>query len=175
ETSTPLDRFQKRAIHHMLTNRLAIIQGAPGTGKSFTCRRIIRILHSLQGSCQQLRFLVVTYKNLALDETLSGLLSTFPDNLVRIGNSSSPAETPELSARRLLREAKIDLYSTSEEIIDWKDGRIQDSLRDQTEDQAAAERLGEKEAFLKSLAVQENEEVLDYKERLREETENLYG
>eukprot|EP00392_Amoebophrya_sp_AT5.2_P015058 g15248.t1 len=159
ETDTGLDSFQLRAVHHVLTNRLSMIQGAPGTGKSFLGRRIIRILHSMRGinNCntnpskwknpaliakakgkqmrtstttndaaasahradnfpeedpehQQLRFLVVTYKNLALDETLSGLLSSFPTQLVRIGNSTSPADTPALSARRLFNLKKDKKY-----------------------------------------------------------------
>ena len=83
-----LDESQREAFIHCLTNKLAIIQGPPGTGKTFIGVKLVQALFKM-GSTRP--FLVMTYKNHALDEFLKHLVKTncvALDEVVRIGGRS---------------------------------------------------------------------------------------
>ena len=67
------DASQERAVKECLKNRIGIIQGPPGCGKTFIGIQMLRLLLSLS-SLDNSKILVLTYKNHALDEFLKGIL-----------------------------------------------------------------------------------------------------
>ena len=81
-----LDQFQLEAYHHVAENKLALIQGPPGCGKSYLCSRLCRIFAEITG-----RILVVTFKKHALDEIVNDIAELYGENglekVIRIGNS----------------------------------------------------------------------------------------
>eukprot|EP00961_Rhodomonas_salina_P069051 927172-Rhodomonas_salina.1 len=113
EVSTTLDPSQCEALKTVLTRRIAIIRGPPGTGKTFIGVRALRLLLSRtsydQINCSS-RFgsecswesesdasaiqsetgpaLLLTYKNVALDDFLEECLKVWPDGVARIGGKA---------------------------------------------------------------------------------------
>lgn len=75
--SLGFNESQMRAFKMALTKRFAVIQGLPGTGKTYVGLKIARVL--LQSSLlwqneeQHSPILIVSYTNHALDEFLGGL------------------------------------------------------------------------------------------------------
>ena len=57
----------------MLTNKVGIIQGPPGAGKTYLGTKLTEILLNLEKPSTR-PIVVITYKNHALDEFLKGLL-----------------------------------------------------------------------------------------------------
>eukprot|EP00698_Gefionella_okellyi_P015500 TRINITY_DN4376_c0_g4_i1.p1 TRINITY_DN4376_c0_g4~~TRINITY_DN4376_c0_g4_i1.p1 ORF type:complete len:1996 (+),score=396.50 TRINITY_DN4376_c0_g4_i1:96-6083(+) len=87
EDGIRFEKSQGRAVYHALRSNVALIQGPPGTGKTFVGRYIVRLLLQLmeQGIVEESPILLVTYKNLALDQFLEGLVEEVPD-MIRIGS-----------------------------------------------------------------------------------------
>ena len=92
---SPLEDDQLSAILHCLNHRVCLIQGGPGTGKSWLGVRIIRILATVgeydkQGrlNSKSARFLIKTFKNETLNEMCGDLLDHFP-SLIRVGNGGA--------------------------------------------------------------------------------------
>ena len=67
------DEYQEEAVKQCLQNRIGIVQGPPGCGKTFIGVQMLRLLLSLS-SLPSPKVLVLTYKNHALDEFLKGTL-----------------------------------------------------------------------------------------------------
>ncbi|HEC1606692.1 hypothetical protein IPC29_06595 [Pseudomonas aeruginosa] len=70
----------------LIESNLYLIQGPPGTGKT-TC--IVELLHQLFAGKRDLRVLVVSQQNTAVDNALDRFLEQFPefsDNILRLGN-----------------------------------------------------------------------------------------
>ena len=67
------DEYQEEAVKECLRNRIGIIQGPPGCGKTFIGIHMLRLLLSLE-SLHDPKVLVLTYKNHALDEFLKGIM-----------------------------------------------------------------------------------------------------
>ena len=67
------DSSQEKAVKECLRNRIGIIQGPPGCGKTFIGIQMLRLLLSLS-SLKDPKILVLTYKNHALDEFLKGIM-----------------------------------------------------------------------------------------------------
>jgi len=103
-----LDQFQLEAYKHVGAQKLALIQGPPGCGKSYLGSRLCRILAQTSG-----RVLVVTSKNHSLDEILTDITAQYGkdglSNIIRIGNSKKIAL--ELKARTLQAEVATGRYS----------------------------------------------------------------
>ncbi|RUS21170.1 hypothetical protein BC937DRAFT_93413 [Endogone sp. FLAS-F59071] len=80
-----LSASQADALRHVLANRVAVITGAPGTGKTFLATKIIHLLHHTlrQGQFHQ-PILVITDSAAGLDTILTALLPVIPD-MVRFG------------------------------------------------------------------------------------------
>ena len=104
-----LDRAQDNAFVHSLSNRLSVIQGPPGCGKTFIGCKILEVLlkFDLVGPV-----LVMTYKNHALDEFLLHT-SKFCDltKITRIGGRSKEPRLAECNLRN------IDLERSSNSIF----------------------------------------------------------
>ncbi len=102
-----LDTAQRFAFEHCLDNRLAIVQGPPGCGKTFLGVKLVETL--LQRGLDR-PILVMTYKNHALDEFLkqcADLPSCLLSNIVRIGSRS--------------KEPLLDQCNLANVV--WEDGR----------------------------------------------------
>ena len=72
-TNSIFDSSQEKAVKECLRNRIGIIQGPPGCGKTFIGIQMLRLLLSLS-SLKEPKILVLTYKNHALDEFLKGIM-----------------------------------------------------------------------------------------------------
>ncbi|KAK4152576.1 helicase required for RNAi-mediated heterochromatin assembly 1 [Chaetomidium leptoderma] len=90
-----VDDFQLAALLLALTNPVSLIQGPPGTGKSFIGAQIARCFFEAD-----LRILVLSYTNHALDQFLEDLMKAgIPDSsMVRVGSKSkcTPRTVPLL-------------------------------------------------------------------------------
>lgn len=89
---SPLDPTQSLALLNSLRRGLALTEGPPGTGKSFTGASIIRVLVDHKKEANLGPIVCVTYTNHALDQVLEHLHSDGVTNLIRIG-SRSQSET----------------------------------------------------------------------------------
>jgi len=116
--STVLDASQCEALKSALTRRVTMVQGPPGCGKTFVGVRVARLISSLkpasiipfegasQGQPDDGPILVVTYKNVALDDFLGDCMKVWPAGVARLGGR--PQEGSSLEKRHmrvLLREA----------------------------------------------------------------------
>jgi len=84
--ATVLDHSQAKAVQQVLKSKVAVIQGPPGCGKTFTGARLVTALSSVQdaGGSSSPPILVVTYKNHALDSFLEAI-TKFEPRVARIG------------------------------------------------------------------------------------------
>ena len=96
---------QLNAIILALTRSVALIQGPPGTGKTFVGKLIVELLLILmdRGVVPKSPILVVTYKNLALDQFLDGCLTfaSGPGDVVRLGAGSESERLKKCTLREL--------------------------------------------------------------------------
>ena len=103
------DASQKEAFEHCLDNRVAIVQGPPGCGKTFLGVKLVETLLEMQLDTP---IVVMTYKNHALDEFLkhcSNLPNCHLSDIVRIGGQSKEPilESCNLGSVMRGRERKI--------------------------------------------------------------------
>jgi hypothetical protein len=119
-----LDESQREAFFHCLTNKLAIIQGPPGTGKTFIGVKLVQALFEM-GSTPP--FLVMTYKNHALDEFLKHLVKTdcvALNEVVRIGGRSKEEILNGCNLMDYCRASKLygkEIYEARCEIEELKE------------------------------------------------------
>lgn len=97
EWSGPLDESQKRVVELALKERnVALIQGPPGAGKTTA---IVEILYQLYRHRSDLRILVVSQQNSAVDNALDKFLALHAGSFehairtIRIGNPDKMSET----------------------------------------------------------------------------------
>ncbi|CAG8485643.1 8192_t:CDS:10 [Ambispora leptoticha] len=124
-----VDETQAKSIVESLSREIALIEGPPGTGKSYVGVEIVEIL--LTNKIYPI--LVICYTNHALDQFLEDILDRGIEKMVRLGSRSkseriqqfsieeiarSSARSP--SARHLLYLAYKDLESIEEKIDDVK-------------------------------------------------------
>ena len=129
--STRLDASQCQALKSSLTQRITMVQGPPGCGKTFVGVRVARLLLSMTSAAEAILeerrsdstadvsldndgpMLVVTYKNVALDDFLDDCNKIWPTGVARLGGrplAGSATEHRHMSV--LLRNAKS--YRSSE-------------------------------------------------------------
>ena len=109
-----LDPAQENAFVHSLSNRLSVIQGPPGCGKTFLGCKILEVLlkFDLGGPV-----LVMTYKNHALDEFLLHA-SKFCDftEIIRIGGRSKEPRLAQCNLRNMdLERSSNSIFSQFKE------------------------------------------------------------
>ena len=91
-----LDSSQKKALISGLSERLSIIQGPPGCGKTFIGIKLVQMILSMKPR-PKLPILVLTYKNHALDEFLKDALKFLSkDEIARIGGRSKDLRVRKL-------------------------------------------------------------------------------
>jgi exodeoxyribonuclease V alpha subunit len=86
-----LDEVQQRAVDTVLANRLAILTGGPGTGKTYTIARILRAFEDPSGRLPAIALAAPTGKAAARMSLLSGRTAAS-------SASSMPTSTIEVSS-----------------------------------------------------------------------------
>ena len=102
-----LDSSQKKALISGLSERLSIIQGPPGCGKTFIGIKLVQMILSMKPR-PKLPILVLTYKNHALDEFLKDALKFLSkDEIARIGGRSKDLELESRNLKNLQKETRV--------------------------------------------------------------------
>jgi hypothetical protein len=83
-----LDKSQTASLNSALTPKVSVVQGSPGTGKSFVGALILKALFENTKE----RILVLAFKNHALDQTVENAIDMgIPENqTVRLGSKFTP-------------------------------------------------------------------------------------
>uniref|UniRef100_A0A7M6DR67 Poly [ADP-ribose] polymerase n=2 Tax=Clytia hemisphaerica TaxID=252671 RepID=A0A7M6DR67_9CNID len=103
------DPSQEEAVKTCLQNRIGIIQGPPGCGKTFIGVQMVRLLLSLS-SLHKPKIFVLTYKNHALDEFLKGISKYVGlSKLVRIGGRCKDPALENITLRKLRKENQTEI------------------------------------------------------------------
>lgn len=120
ESGSPigLNPSQYKAFKLALTHKFALIQGAPGTGKTYIGQEIVQAL--LANTDQQILLICLT--NHALDQFLSGVLR-YSNSIVRMGSQSKHALLDSYNVKQLNEDVLIDkrlrtcYYNTKQEYL----------------------------------------------------------
>ena len=102
-SSLGLNESQYEAFKLALTNKFALIQGPPGSGKTYMGLEIVSTL--LQNTDNQI--LVICLTNHALDKFLFGI-TEFTDSIVRMGSQSKHEKLDEYNVKQLTEDVIID-------------------------------------------------------------------
>lgn len=127
ETST-LDRGQSRAVLSSLAQSVALIQGPPGSGKSYTGVQLVRVMLANKPSTQIGPIVVCTHTNHALDAILERSLDDGVSNIVRIGSRSKSERLQDVNLQLL---AQREEFTKSEGHQRWL---LKTSLKDEAEE-----------------------------------------
>ncbi|XP_046848885.1 NFX1-type zinc finger-containing protein 1-like [Xenia sp. Carnegie-2017] len=112
--NTSLENSQRRALVQALKNRIGVIQGPPGCGKTFIGLKIVQLLLSLSPKLEK-PILLLTYKNHALDEFLKNMLDFCDlDDMVRIGSRSKEPRLESCNLNNLRKKFKYDKATSAE-------------------------------------------------------------
>ncbi|RHZ73578.1 hypothetical protein Glove_230g78 [Diversispora epigaea] len=103
-----LDESQAKALVSSLCREVALIEGPPGTGKSYVGVGIMRALLAPENreATKIGPILTICYTNHALDNFLEDLLKNGIDNIVRIGSRSKSEIISEFSLEEKCRNRK---------------------------------------------------------------------
>ncbi|KAL1846495.1 hypothetical protein VTK73DRAFT_279 [Phialemonium thermophilum] len=109
--SSSLDPSQARAVLESLSRELALIEGPPGTGKSYTGEAIIKTLlatnRNRNGTEAGLGpILLVCYTNHALDQLMEHLHRGGVEGMIRIGGQSQSDVLQDINLRVVARDAR---------------------------------------------------------------------
>lgn len=102
--NSSLDGAQAEALVHSLQHTIGIIQGSPGTGKSYTGVALIKALlaNRVQGKTRLGPIICVTYTNHALDQLLEALIAKgVTSQIVRIGSRSKSERLQQFNIRQV--------------------------------------------------------------------------
>ena len=105
-----LDHGQAEAVVSSLSRSLALIQGPPGTGESYTGVQLVKILLAHKKSCNLGPILCVCFTNQTLDQSLERLLDEGVFNIVRIGGRSKSERLADVNLREAVQ--RLDLTKT---------------------------------------------------------------
>lgn len=114
-TTSGLDPSQIVALQQTLSQRLSLIVGPLGTGKSFTGCAIIRVLVGNRDSANLGPIICVAHKNQILDQLLERLLrDRIPkDKIVRVGSESDSEVLLERNLRTVAQYSSVTLLEGS--------------------------------------------------------------
>ncbi|KAJ5390631.1 uncharacterized protein N7496_001699 [Penicillium cataractarum] len=107
--NSSLDKSQGKTLVHCLQRKLALIQGPPGIGKSYTGIALIKVLlaNSRHQKASPGPIICVTFTNHALDQLLEALVDKkITKNLVRIGSQSKSASLAPFNLSSIAGEAR---------------------------------------------------------------------
>ncbi|GAA5907010.1 hypothetical protein JCM6882_000031 [Rhodosporidiobolus microsporus] len=93
--ASKLDLAQANAFIDTLTREVSLVEGPPGTGKSWLGVELIRVLTEAKIG----RILVLAYTNHALDQTLKHVKESVTEKIVRVGSRSQDEDMQAVSRR----------------------------------------------------------------------------
>ncbi|CAG8676728.1 2955_t:CDS:2, partial [Acaulospora colombiana] len=110
-----LDETQSQALVSALTREIALIEGPPGTGKSYIGVQILRVLLAEKNnrSSKMGPILTITYTNHALDSFLQSLLDYKIKNIVRMGSRSKSRNIKKFQIEEICRMREITTRRSS--------------------------------------------------------------
>ncbi|GLJ31923.1 hypothetical protein SUGI_0642560 [Cryptomeria japonica] len=100
-----IDDSQEAAINHGLTEKLAIIQGPPCTGKTFTGLQIVKALLYKKITNSAGPILIVCFTNRALDQFLEGIYE-YEESLARLGSRTQSSILSKCTVDHLMNKKK---------------------------------------------------------------------
>ena len=121
-----LDSAQTAALNGALKNRLVLIQGQPGTRKTFIGVLLAQIL--LEATSETI--LCVTYTNHALDDFLEDLLDAGVTDIVRLGGRSQSDRLSEYNLRALASSGKAPFSRDQNRRFAQLKGTIEDAEKE---------------------------------------------
>lgn len=98
---TTLDNAQAEALLYCLRTSLALIQGPPGTGESYTGIAIVKTLLAAKTKAQLGPIICVCYTNHALDQLLEQLWASGVKQIIRIGGQSKSEVLADVNLRKV--------------------------------------------------------------------------
>ncbi|PVD21344.1 hypothetical protein C0Q70_19517 [Pomacea canaliculata] len=138
--NTRLNQSQYDAVQTALTKEIAIIQGSPGTGKTYVGLKVAQILlDNRQVWTQNIDpkpMLVVCYTNHALDQFLAQMTEFCPNGIVRVGSRC----TKEFLEQYNLKKIRLVMRSEKKVRLDIHNS-IKDCSREQSVLRERVERL----------------------------------
>ncbi|CAG0882921.1 unnamed protein product [Darwinula stevensoni] len=110
-----LDESQLQAFQSALTQEFSVIQGPPGSGKTYIGLKVVETLLKNNVTEQTGPILVICFTNHALDQFLEGILS-FTKKIVRIGGRS---KSPHMEAYHIRKweEKTRQMKSSFDDIV----------------------------------------------------------
>ena len=105
-THSQFDPSQAAAFVQGLTQKLSLIKGPPGTGKSFTGVKIIETILRNKAMINDFTpIVVIAYTNHALDNFLNGIME-YTDKCIRIGGRSKDERIQKLELRKQIQASQ---------------------------------------------------------------------
>ncbi|KAF2672898.1 hypothetical protein BT63DRAFT_409968 [Microthyrium microscopicum] len=102
---TTLNEGQCKALLSGLSREFALIQGPPGTRKSYVGTQLVRILLTNRESAALGPIIVVCHTNHALDQFLEHLLTAGVKNMIRIGGNGTSSLLKSKNLRTISRQS----------------------------------------------------------------------
>ncbi|OHE98508.1 hypothetical protein CORC01_06129 [Colletotrichum orchidophilum] len=102
--SRTLDLPFQEAILNSLSTSFAMIQGPPGTGRSYTGEALIKVLLANESKAKLGPILCVCYTNHALDQLLEHLLDGEMPTIIRVGSRSRSERLAPVNLRAVARD-----------------------------------------------------------------------
>lgn len=99
-----LDKAQAAALVDALCRSLALIQGLPGTGKSYTGIALIKVLLKNRDKAHLGPTIYVCYTNHALDQLLEHLIHDGINHIIRLGSRSKSQLLEPLNQRQISQQ-----------------------------------------------------------------------
>jgi len=121
------ENSQYKAFKAALTQKYVLIQGAPGTGKTFIGQRIVKAMIENLYTTGRLKnpIAVICNNNHTLDNFLEGILK-ITEKLVRIGSQSKCEALKNHSLKRIVKLNKLKMNSVLENNLKIKEQAILD-------------------------------------------------
>lgn len=119
---TSFDPSQLKAVELAVHNRLAMIQGPSGTGKTHVGVTLLQLLLSASTFPKDCPVFVITLKNHALDQFLERCLA-FEPNIVRVGGRSKSQKLESHNLHHMIKsddEFRSDLAENRENLEDLR-------------------------------------------------------
>ena len=104
---TSLDNAQAEALISTLTRSMALIQGPPGTAKSYTGVALVKVLMANKVAAKLGPIICVTFTNHALDQILEHLVDADVEQVICIGSRSKSERLMPLNLRTVAQREDL--------------------------------------------------------------------